>query len=46
MQAFVMEMVVPLITTAGEEHALALLMISALLSSHNITVINLGGEVP
>jgi len=35
-----------LATLPGEEHSLGLLMISALLSSHNITVINLGGEVP
>jgi len=35
-----------LATLPGEEHTLGLLMISALLSSHDITVINIGGEVP
>lgn len=35
-----------LATLPGEEHTLGLLMISALLSSQGITVINLGGEVP
>jgi len=35
-----------LATLPGEEHTLGLLMVSALLSSRNITVINLGGEVP
>jgi methylmalonyl-CoA mutase cobalamin-binding subunit len=35
-----------LATLPGEEHTLGLMMISALLSSHNISVINLGGEVP
>jgi len=35
-----------LATLPGEEHTMGLLMISALLSSHDITVINLGGEVP
>jgi methanogenic corrinoid protein MtbC1 len=35
-----------LATLPGEEHTMGLLMVSAILSSHNITVINLGGEVP
>jgi MerR family transcriptional regulator, light-induced transcriptional regulator len=35
-----------LATLPGEEHTLGLLMFSALLSVHNISVINLGGEVP
>ncbi len=35
-----------LATLPGEEHTLGLLMISALLSAHDISVINLGAEVP
>jgi len=35
-----------LATLPGEEHTLGLLMVYALLSSRNIPVINLGGEVP
>ena len=35
-----------LATLPGEEHTMGLLMVSAILSSNNITVINLGGEVP
>jgi DNA-binding transcriptional MerR regulator len=35
-----------LATLPGEEHTLGLLMLSALLSSRNISVVNLGGEVP
>lgn len=35
-----------LATLPGEQHTLGLLMLSALLSSRNISVINLGGEVP
>ena len=37
---------VVLATLPGEEHALGLLMVSALLSSRNISVVNLGAEVP
>jgi methanogenic corrinoid protein MtbC1 len=37
---------VVLATLPGEEHTLGLLMLSALLSSRGISVINLGGEVP
>ena len=35
-----------LATLPGEKHTLGLLMISAMLSSRNISVVNLGGEVP
>lgn len=35
-----------LATLPGEEHTLGLLMLSALLSSRYISVVNLGGEVP
>ena len=35
-----------LATLPGEEHTLALLMLSAMLSSSGVSVINLGGEVP
>jgi len=35
-----------LATLPGEEHTLGLLMVSALLSSRNISVVNLGAEVP
>ena len=35
-----------LATLPGEEHTLGLLMVSAWLSSQEIAVINLGGEVP
>jgi DNA-binding transcriptional MerR regulator/methylmalonyl-CoA mutase cobalamin-binding subunit len=35
-----------LATLPGEEHTLGLLMVAAMLSSHGITAINLGGEVP
>ncbi len=35
-----------LATLPGEEHTLGLLMVYAMLSSHGISVINLGGEVP
>jgi cobalamin-dependent methionine synthase I len=35
-----------LATLPGEEHTLGLLMLSALLSSRNISVVNLGAEVP
>jgi DNA-binding transcriptional MerR regulator len=38
--------VVLLATLPGEEHTLGLLMVAAMLSSHGITTINLGGEVP
>jgi len=37
---------VVLATLPGEEHTLGLLMVSALLSSRNISVVNLGAEVP
>jgi len=37
---------VVLATLPGEEHTLGLLMVAALLSSRNISVINLGAEVP
>ncbi len=35
-----------LATLPGEEHTLGLLMVSAILSAHDISVINLGAEVP
>ena len=35
-----------LATLPGEEHTLGLLMVSALISSKNISVVNLGAEVP
>ncbi len=35
-----------LATLPGEEHTLGLLMVAAMLSSHGITAINLGSEVP
>ena len=35
-----------LATLPGEEHTLGLLMVSALLSARNVSVTNLGGEVP
>jgi DNA-binding transcriptional MerR regulator len=35
-----------LATLPGEEHTLGLLMVAAILSSHGITAINLGSEVP
>jgi len=35
-----------LATLPGEEHTLGLLMVAAMLSSHGISTINLGGEVP
>ena len=35
-----------LVTLPGEKHTLGLLMLSAMLSSRNISVVNLGGEVP
>lgn len=35
-----------LATLPGEEHSLGLLMVSALLSAHDISVFNLGAEVP
>ncbi len=35
-----------LATLPGEEHTLGLLMVAAMLSSHGISVINIGGEVP
>ena len=35
-----------LATLPGEEHTLGLLMVSAMLSAHNITAINLGSKVP
>jgi DNA-binding transcriptional MerR regulator len=35
-----------LATLPGEEHTLGLLMVAAMLSSHGISIINLGGEVP
>jgi len=35
-----------LATLPGEEHTLGLLMVSAILSAHNIPVVNLGAEVP
>jgi methanogenic corrinoid protein MtbC1 len=38
--------VVLLATLPGEEHTLGLLLVAAMLSSHGITTINLGGEVP
>ncbi len=38
--------VVLLATLPGEEHTLGLLLVAAMLSSHGITTINLGGQVP
>ena len=38
--------VVLLATLPGEEHTLGLLMLSAILSSRDVSTINLGGEVP
>jgi methanogenic corrinoid protein MtbC1 len=38
--------VVLLATLPGEQHTLGLLMVAAMLSSHGIATINLGGEVP
>lgn len=38
--------VILLATLPGEEHTLGLLMVAAMLSSHGIAAINLGGEVP
>jgi methanogenic corrinoid protein MtbC1 len=35
-----------LATLPGEEHTLGLLLVAAMLSSHGISTINLGGEVP
>ncbi len=35
-----------LATLPGEKHTLGLLMLAAMLSSNNISVVNLGGEVP
>jgi methanogenic corrinoid protein MtbC1 len=35
-----------LATLPGEEHSLGLLMVAAMLSTHGITVINLGSQVP
>lgn len=35
-----------LATLPGEKHTLGLLMLSAILSSRNVSVVNLGGEVP
>ena len=35
-----------LATLPGEEHTLGLLMVSAMLSAHNIPAINLGSKVP
>ena len=41
-----MKLRVLLATLPGEEHTLGLLMFSALLSARNVSVTNLGGEVP
>lgn len=35
-----------LATLPGEQHTLGLLMVAAMLTSHGITTVNLGGEVP
>ena len=35
-----------LATLPGEEHTLGLLMVAAMLSSHGLSTVNLGGEVP
>lgn len=35
-----------LATLPGEQHTLGLLMVAAMLSSHGISIINLGGDVP
>jgi DNA-binding transcriptional MerR regulator/methylmalonyl-CoA mutase cobalamin-binding subunit len=46
MQQHAMKPRVLLATLPGEEHTLGLLMVSAMLSSHGISTINLGAEVP
>ena len=38
--------VVLLATLPGEEHTLGLMMVAAMLSSHGLSIINIGGEVP
>ncbi|HEX5636366.1 MAG TPA: cobalamin-dependent protein, partial [Gammaproteobacteria bacterium] len=37
---------VMLATLPGEEHTLGLLMVAAMLASHGVSIVNLGGEVP
>ena len=46
MQRHAMKPRVLLATLPGEEHTLGLLMVAAMLSSHGISTINLGAEVP
>ena len=46
MQKSARKPLVLLATLPGEEHTLGLLMVFAMLSSHGISAINLGGEVP
>ncbi len=46
MQAQTRRPKVLLATLPGEEHTLGLLMVAAMLSSHGISVVNIGGEVP
>ena len=46
LQKTAMKPCVMLATLPGEKHTLGLLMLSAMLSSRNISVVNLGGEVP
>lgn len=46
MQKTTKKPLVLLTTLPGEEHTLGLLMMAGLLSSHGISAINLGGEVP
>jgi len=46
MQKHARKPLVLLATLPGEEHTLGLLMVAAMLSSHGISTINIGGEVP
>ncbi len=46
MQKSAKQPLVLLATLPGEKHTLGLLIVAAMLSSHDISIINLGGEVP
>ena len=46
MQKSAKKPLVVLATLPGEEHTLGLLIVAAMLSAHDISIINLGGEVP
>ena len=46
MQKSAKKPLVVLATLPGEEHTLVLLIVAAMLSAHDISIINLGGEVP